>query len=271
MRNISVLMSVYNGAKWVEKAIKSVLDQSYENFEFIIVDDGSTDDSFNIISKIKDERIKIYRQNNEGLAAALNNGIRYCNSPWVARIDADDIWDEKKLEKQIIYLQEHSDVVVLGTGFDLVDSSYSLIKNYSGLYYERFCAKNLYVFRPQPPHSSIMFKREFAEGIGAYRPDISKAEDYDLWLRLSQLGEVRCLPESLVKIVRRGDSISFAEDGGIRQMNDARRSFDSLMNLDNQRLYRRLEKWLFLQGILKGKVAYKYFWHLQASLVQLLY
>ena len=268
---VSVLMSVFNGAKWVETAISSVLRQSHQNFEFIIIDDGSTDKTYEIIANIKDKRIKLYKQKNTGLAKALNNGMRYCNSTWISRIDADDIWDENKLKKQLNYLQKNTDTVVLGTGFSLVNSNYEEIKTYSGSYFRRFSAKNLFVHRPQPPHSSIIFNRKLAQQIGGYRPSISKAEDYDLWIRLSRLGEVRCLPESLVKIVRRVDSISFKEDGGLQQMEDARRSLDLFMNFDNQRKYRRVEKWLFVEGILKGKLFYKILWHLQAYLVQLSY
>ena len=112
---VSVVLPVYNGAKYLRDAIDSMLAQSYANFELIIIDDGSTDDSINIISAFNDPRIRLYSQENQGLAATLNRGITLAKGAYIARQDQDDVSLPNRLSKQAAFLETNPDYGMVGT------------------------------------------------------------------------------------------------------------------------------------------------------------
>lgn len=112
---ISVIMSVYNGEKYLREAIDSILNQTFTHFEFIIVNDGSTDKSLNIIKSYNGSRIILVQQENKGLAAALNEGIKIAKGKYIAMMDADDISLPTRLEKQIQFMEAHPEYVAIGS------------------------------------------------------------------------------------------------------------------------------------------------------------
>jgi len=112
---ISVVMAVYNGEKYLREAIDSILNQTFNDFEFIIINDGSTDDSAEIIKSYNDPRIILIQQENKGLAAALNEGIKIAKGKFIARMDADDISLKTRLEKQIQFMEAHPEYVAIGS------------------------------------------------------------------------------------------------------------------------------------------------------------
>src|ERR1039458_2059372 len=118
---VSVVMSVYNGKESIRDAVNSILSQSFKDFEFIIIDDGSTDGSADIIESIKDERIILLKQENSGLSVALNNGIKISGAKYIARMDADDISMDTRLEKEYNVLENNSEIGIVGTFITLIN------------------------------------------------------------------------------------------------------------------------------------------------------
>ena len=207
---ISVLMSVYNSEVWLSESIESVLTQTYSNFEFIIVNDGSTDGSLKIINDyaLKDSRIKVFSKKNTGLADSLNYGIERVSGEWVARIDADDLWQPSKLDSQIHFVGSSYKLVLLGAGMTILNAHGIKGRSYKYPTQHINIVRNLSAGGSAFPHSSAFFKTEIVRQLGGYRKRIYRAEDLDLWLRLSEVGEVASLPVPLVLIRKHEKQIS---------------------------------------------------------------
>lgn len=194
---ISVVMSVYNGERYIEEAIKSVLNQSFAEFEFIIVDDGSKDRSFEIISKHLDKRIVLLRQENKGLASALNKGIELARGKYIARMDADDIALPQRLELQYNFLESHPKCVVVGTNANIID------RNGNYLYTSKMSTEWELIKKRLPLnpfyHSSTMFRKEHFNMCSGYNEKIKHHfEDMILWNQMARIGELRNLSEALI-------------------------------------------------------------------------
>lgn len=192
---VSVIMTVYNAQEFLNMAIDSILLQSYTNFELIIIDDGSTDQSPSIIQAYRDLRIKYYRQKNRGLSAALNAGIKKTRGEYIARMDHDDISYPTRLEKQVQYLERNSDVAMLGTSFDFIDEDSGII----GKAYTLDRNQDLKIeFLTRNPfgHGTIMIRRAVIIEIGGY-DTTEPIEDYELWWRISKKYKVANLTEFL--------------------------------------------------------------------------
>ena len=221
---ISVLMSVYNGEKWLDEAIQSVLQQTFTNFEFIIVNDGSTDDSLEMIFKnsIKDPRIKVFDKPKTGLADSLNYGIERCKGDWIARIDADDLCEPHRLSIQYDKAKSYPDLVLIGSGLTQIDENGKRGReiNYPDDHLKltkRLTLLNKGFF----PHSSAFIRNKSVIYLGGYRCCFQRAQDYDLWLRLSELGKIGCVEQPLVRIRHHTNQISH-DQAGMRQIIDSR-------------------------------------------------
>ena len=178
-------MSVYNASKFLNEAIESILNQTYKNFEFIIIDDGSTDNSTQIIEKYKkiDERIVfIENEKNVGLTKNLNKAIKLSTSDYIARMDADDISDVKRLEKQIKFLQENKDISIVGSCAKYINSKGEVEENIDVPENYEEIRNMIYKVNPLI-HPSVMFKKEDIISIGMYNEELRKVQDYDLWFR----------------------------------------------------------------------------------------
>jgi glycosyltransferase involved in cell wall biosynthesis len=195
---VSVVMSVYNGGSYLADAIDSILQQSFTDFEFIIVNDGSSDDSTNIINSFakKDQRIKVLEQENQGLVASLNRGIRESAGQYIARQDADDRSALERLAKQVAFLQQHPHVVIIGSGIQVMDNEGKILHQHKVLLKDPELRQELLIRSPFA-HGSVVFKRQAAMDAGLYDAETWPAEDYDLWLRLSKYGELANLDECL--------------------------------------------------------------------------
>lgn len=207
---VTVLMSVCNGEEWLEATIKSVLNQSLSNFEFIIIDDGSIDRSRDIISSfsMKDDRIKTIYKENTGLAESLNLGIKSAKARWIARIDSDDLCEEERLKKQYKFALDNPQYVLIGSNSYHINELGEIISTQSYPSKNRSLVNNLSKMKRFFPHSSALIKKSTAIKVGLYRPEFEKAQDHDLWLRMSMQGELFCLQERLVKIREHPNSIS---------------------------------------------------------------
>jgi len=197
---ISVVLPVWNGARWLTEAIDSIRRQTLDNFELIVVDDGSTDGSADIIeaSARSDRRIRNFRQERYGLVAALNRGLSEAQGQLIARLDADDRVHLQRLQKQTEYLDQHLDVGLLGSWAELIDEQGSVI----GFRKYQTRPESLMPLLPRTNpllHSSIMVRQSVLQKVGFYRPAFEGAEDYDLWLRVSEIAKVANLPEYLVQ------------------------------------------------------------------------
>lgn len=220
---VTVLMSVYNGERWLEDSIKSVLEQTHGDFEFIIVNDGSKDASLDIIKSFakKDRRIHIIHKQNTGLADSLNVGLNKARGKWIARIDADDLCNPSRLAIQYAMAQSKKEVVLIGSGHTQIDYFGQAGKLIFYPANHRKLVKRLRAVKPFFGHSSAFFRTELAKSLGGYRTRFKRAQDYDMWLRMSELGEIACVQDSLVRIRQHTDQISH-DEGGMRQLVDAR-------------------------------------------------
>lgn len=204
-------MSVYNGERYLREAIESILGQTFKDFEFIIIDDGSTDSSKDIILYYKDPRIRlIENKKNICLTKSLNKGIKAAQGEYIARMDADDISLPKRLKKQIDFLDEHKDVGVLGTTFYHIDNEGKIIftkivplKN--DIIQKELLKKNCFA------HGSIMMRKDILEKVGGYREQIKYSQDYDLFLRIAKHCKMANLEEALYKWRLHEDTVSISK------------------------------------------------------------
>jgi glycosyltransferase involved in cell wall biosynthesis len=188
--DVSIIMSVFNGEDFLEDSIKSVLNQTFKNFEFIIIDDGSLDKSLKIIKYFQaiDSRIKIITQNNNGLAKSLNVGIKYSKGKYIARIDADDLCCESRLEKQYMFMENNHLVDLIGSSVDVINENGAItsqkiqITEFKKIYQNRFLLSPVL-------HVTFFGKRVFFEN-HSYRENFIYAQDYDLVLRGLDSGSV---------------------------------------------------------------------------------
>lgn len=199
---VSVLLSCYNGEPWLLESLESILAQTFPDFEFVILDDGSTDGSPGIIRTIaeRDPRVVSIRKPNTGLADSLNVGLARARGEWIARIDADDLAMPTRLARQLAFVRANPGVLYLGSGDRLVDSGACPVRTNRYPPDHKTLKRNLTTIRAFPSHSSSFYHRETVLALGGYRGRVRRAEDCDLWLRLSEVGELACLPDPLVQI-----------------------------------------------------------------------
>jgi glycosyltransferase involved in cell wall biosynthesis len=214
-KKVSVVMSCYNSQEWLADSIESVLSQTYEDFEFVLVDDGSQDSTPHIISRYRklDSRIKVISKKNTGLPDSLNVGISEASGEWIARLDADDTCEPDRLEKQIEFVAVNPQVVLLGTSYSEVDTNGNVLKIHSYPNDDRILKYNLQRLRQFLHHSSVLYPAGAVKRVGGYRPRIRLAEDLDLWLRLASRGQFACLGEPLVHVRTHPNQISHAASG----------------------------------------------------------
>ena len=198
---LSVLMTVYNGDDFLHKSIDSILDQTYTNFEFIIVDDGSRDRTWRILKEYeaKDQRIVLLRNGtNMGVPRSSNKGLGIARGQYVARMDADDISMPERLAVQVAFLDEHPEVGVVGSFVQLFDLDETLgnVWHYPT---RHALIKWSLCFHSPLAHPSVVFRRAIVEHIGGYDDAFPASHDRDLWLRLSSVTRFANLPKVYLK------------------------------------------------------------------------
>lgn len=205
---VSVVMSVYNGEKYLNEAIRSILNQAFQDFEFIIVDDGSKDRSSEIIRSFNDPRILIISHENRGLSASLNAGIRVASGKYIARMDADDISSPHRLDLQFHYMEGHPECVLLGGAIEYIDAEGAK------LYTRSFPTDDARLkgglpLSVQIVHPASMYRRADFLGTIGYREDVKKhIEDILLWNEFSKLGRFANLSDVVLKYRISPSSIS---------------------------------------------------------------
>lgn len=195
---ISVVMSVYNGESYLKPAINSILKQTFKDFEFIIVDDGSSDSSVDIIRGFKDPRIRLIRQTNHKLVYSLNKGVRIARADFIARQDADDISLPSRFEKELAWISGATNRGLVGSFFTYIYEKSSTPSNITITSPTRHIDLYRMMYQVNPfAHGSTMYRKEAWQHTGGYRDNYGPTEDYDLWRRLAQNWEMGQLPEVL--------------------------------------------------------------------------
>lgn len=207
---VSVLLAVHNGEQFVRPALASIYHQTYQDFEVVIVDDGSTDGTPEILRQMKDSRTIIYRNaENQGLTKSLNTGLRLCRGEYVARMDADDVSHPRRLEKQVQFLESHPEVALVGTSYYQIDAEGTVIAPIEvpaddSEIRERLREKNCF------GHGTVIVRRDVLVACGGYDERYVCAQDYDLWLRIAEGHRLANLREPLYYWRSTGQGISHA-------------------------------------------------------------
>ena len=198
---VTVLMSVYNGERYLKEAIESILNQTFRDFEFIIINDGSTDGTPAILARYQqmDNRIMVYNQENHGLIASLNRGCQLAKGDYIARMDADDISLPERFAKQVEFLNAHSEVGVLGTWIQWIDENSMPSRRLRPPTAPGTIGWFL-IFENCLAHPSVIMRRDLVEQLGFYHPEALHAEDYDLWVRANFVTQIANIPDTLVQL-----------------------------------------------------------------------
>ncbi len=242
---VSVVMSVFNGAMHLPEALDSIIAQTYADFEFVIIDDGSTDNTWNILLNYasRDNRLVLIRNDrNIGLTRSLNKGLFAARGKYIARQDDDDVSLPGRLERQAKFLDEQTEVLMVSCNIDRIDVRGRLIrrlKPYCGIdivpWYLLFSNHIL-------GHSQVMFRRNPVIELGGYSESFMFAQDYDLWVRLLEYGKIAILPVTLLRYRWHQDRISYNSSASQIQsvIQVSKRYISDLINeiVDTSEIYR---------------------------------
>lgn len=201
---VSVIMPVYNGENFLKEAIESVIAQTYTDWELIIINDGSTDKTEEIIQDfLTDKRLKYLFQENQGVAKARNNGVKKCQGEYLAFLDADDIWLSEKLEFQMKVVKRSIEPIFVCTNFFYINNNGEIkgelfsknIKSYQGFVQKMLLTRNII------STSSVLMPKDIFLKLNGFNEKIKikVGEDYEFWLRVSGLIKLVCLEKSLIK------------------------------------------------------------------------
>lgn len=227
---VSVVLPVYNECSFLQKAIDSIVGQSYSNIEIIIVNDGSTNSEVEKICFKYIDQIVYLRKENGGVASALNYAINVAKGEYIARMDGDDISNPERICKQVEFLEKHRDVDICGTNYEYINEEDLAISS-SNLPLDDSEIKIHNIFQNSLCHPSIMFRREVFDNCLRYDENV-KAEDYELWLRLEGKVKFANLKECLIKYRcnEHGVMKSHLEEIGLSAGIIAKEHLNSLMN-----------------------------------------
>lgn len=193
---ITVLMPVYNGERFLGEAVRSILGQTWDDFELLLIDDGSSDNSPAIMASFTDPRIRIIRHTtNKGLVASLNAGLESARGEFVARMDADDVSLPQRLARQMTFMDDHPEVGICGTHARVINTEGKPLQRLSPP-----CGEVLakMTWRPSPLiHPSVIMRRSIFQ-LFRYDPEFVHTEDYELWLRASRTVRIENIPEILL-------------------------------------------------------------------------
>jgi glycosyltransferase involved in cell wall biosynthesis len=236
---VTVLMSVYNGEKFLEEAIESILNQTFSDFEFLIINDGSTDNSVKIIESFEDSRIRlINNEKNLKLIASLNKGVSLAKGKYIARMDCDDISMPDRLEKEVKYLESNQEYGLVGTWYTVIDGEG--VEKYNRSYPSNNELIKLFLSLNCPlAHGSIMGKTELFKQNAYGSKEHYAVEDYELWVRMAKTTKIHNIPEYLFKYRIYGESFS---DSKTQLMYDQTLEMSKKLYIKNKNQYKELIK-----------------------------
>jgi glycosyltransferase involved in cell wall biosynthesis len=208
---VTVLMPVYNSEKYIWQAIHSVINQTFSAFELLIVNDGSTDKTADIIRSFHDRRIVVVNQPNSGVAKALNKGLMHAKGEYIARFDADDICFPDRLAEQVKFLDQHPQHLVVGTDAEYILENGDHLLNFSCLGHTNDKIRQRLYFYCPFIHSGVMYRKEAVIDAGGYSIHAHSFEDYLLWIRLAKVGQLANIPMPLIKVRYNPASVTIDE------------------------------------------------------------
>ena len=197
MAVVSVVMCCYNSEQYIKKAIDSVLGQTYEDFEFIIWNDGSVDSTEEIVKSYNDERIKYFFHENTGIGIARSLALKQARGQYIAIIDSDDICLSNRLESEVAFLEKHQDYVVVSSQMILINESDEEIGYSYSFLYDKVIRKKMHAASVMS-HSGCMYRKSIYDKAGGYS-GIVLGEDHVLFSRMMKYGKAYNLPDPLVK------------------------------------------------------------------------
>ena len=208
-------MPVFNSRRFVGAATDSILSQSFGDFVFYVVDDGSTDGSGDLIAEraARDPRIRLIRQDNSGIVASVNRMLALVDTPFVARMDADDIAMPDRFARQIEAMEGDATLGALGTQFDEIDEAGRIISSGATMPVDRAAVRRELEHRQPIANPTAMFRTQLLRDVGLYRAAFRYCEDYDLFLRLSEIAEIANLPDMLLHYRRSPGQMSVLNHG----------------------------------------------------------
>lgn len=216
MTLISVVMPAYNAEKYIAQSIDSLLNQTYQNFELIIINDGSTDRTKIIIDGYKDKRIVPIHQKNQGVSKSLNNGIKISKGDFICRIDSDDICLENRIERQLKEFNKDRELVLVSSNIIKIDKKNKII-GYTFFPSSDHEIKRVLLKKNIIVHPSVMIRKSALVSAGCYNEKIEKYfEDYALWLSLSKLGKFKIIKEPLIKYRIHSESLTVCMPNDIK-------------------------------------------------------
>ncbi|MDF2433896.1 MAG: hypothetical protein JWP44_3527 [Mucilaginibacter sp.] len=214
---ITVLMPAYNADKYIREAIASVLDQSFTDFELLIINDGSTDDTVKIIRSFNDSRIVLINQGNKGIAHALNLGLANARAPYIARFDADDICMPNRLKIQYDFATAYPEYSVIGSAADYLDADgYYIFTHHPEAHLNEEIQQLKYSVCPFI-HSSVFYKKEVVINNGGYSEHAYTYEDHFLWVNILKDEKACNLSQALIKVRLNPESVTIDEKWRTRE------------------------------------------------------
>lgn len=216
---ISVVMPVYNCGQFLKEALASLLIQTYDDFEIIAINDGSNDDSLDILKKfaLLDSRIRIIDQKNTGIVKVLNRGIEQARGDYIARMDSDDVSFPNRFSDQVKILDARPEVILVAGDFEVINHSSEFLYRELVLPENEALKRALYLRNPIA-HGSTMFRKSTVKKAGGYRDLFGPTEDVDLWMRLSHMGEFAATATHIYKWRMNQNGLTLSKNGeSIRQ------------------------------------------------------
>jgi glycosyltransferase involved in cell wall biosynthesis len=208
---ITILMPAYNTGKYIHEAISSVIEQTFTDFELLIINDGSTDDTLAIINTFNDARIRVISQDNKGVANALNNGLKNARAPYIARFDADDVCYPNRLQVQYDFITAHPDYSIIGSACDYADVNGEYVFTYQPAAYSNTEIQQLdYKICPFI-HSGVFYKKDVVLKAGGYNEHAYTFEDHFLWANTLKNEKACNLQQPLIKVRWNPESITIDE------------------------------------------------------------
>jgi cellulose synthase/poly-beta-1,6-N-acetylglucosamine synthase-like glycosyltransferase len=199
MPRVSVITSVFNGEAYLEECVDSILNQTFKDFEYIILNNGSTDRTPEILDGYTDSRIRIVHQENIGIARSLNKGVELSNGDLILRLDADDYSIPQRLEKQLIFMDRHPEIVLCGSRFKVLLGNETFDQPIHFIEENAVIRKSMGCFNPFA-HSTVIYRKKAFIESGGYNKKFKYSQDYDLWLRMLECGEAHILKDILSTI-----------------------------------------------------------------------
>lgn len=225
--SVSVVMPIYNAAKYLELAIQSILLQTERDFELLLLDDGSTDRSAKILHEYsyRDARCKVHSRENRGIVYTLNEGVSLARSGLIVRMDADDISYPTRIEKQLNHFRNSPTCVAVGSSVQLIDPKGNFLTVFEPPeFHNEIDAQHMKGVGSLICHPSVAIRKDVLLSVGGYRREFQYAEDFDLFLRLAEKGQIGNIPEVLIEYRQHLESVGYSKSQ--LQLSSKKRALD---------------------------------------------